>query len=96
MFCKAPLTTFITNHETQEAANGRDGYKFQSPTLDVSHVLYETKALDFKGTHVRQCLQILEGIKVKQGLAQLDKLYYFNHHLATSLNTYAEREEAQL
>ena len=26
--------------------------------------------------------------------AQLDKLYYFNHYLATSLKTYAEREEA--
>ena len=26
--------------------------------------------------------------------AQLDKLYYFNHYLATSLKIYAEREEA--
>lgn len=51
--------------------------------------VFETKALDFKCIHMTRCLQTNTGRDQSQNMdvAQLDKLYGFNHYLATSLRT---------
>ena len=57
--------------------------------ISFSCPVFETKALDFKCTHMTRCLQTNTGRDQSQNMdvAQLDKLYCFSHYLATSLRT---------
>ena len=58
------------------------------------------KSLEFQvhSMTLRQCLQTNTAKDQSQtmAIAPLDKLYCFNHYLAASLNTYAEKEAALL
>lgn len=96
-FWKHQSSLSLAKHKTQEVVKERARYKFQSPMLLYLFFMSCLKqVLNFNCTHVKQCLQTNTRRDQSQNMStsQLDELYYFNHYLATSLNTYGERGKA--